>query len=158
MILANVHVAWRVACSLAFLSQGVVAVIRGNKLGADNNKQVKHSQRGAIQGTVLIPLRTTMSSIDMLEIAGIRSFAPEPPQVYSPFDCGSCVECRLDARVTRKPLCFKLPAQILQTIKFYKPLTVIVGDNGAGKTVRCIFRCVSLWFYPLGVRRRSSSR
>jgi hypothetical protein len=108
MIPANVHVAWRVACSLAFLSQGVVAVIRGNKLGAGNNKQVKHSQRG----TVLIPLRTTMSSIDMLEIAGIRSFAPEPPQVYSPFDCGSCVECRLDARVTRKPLCFKLPAQI----------------------------------------------
>jgi DNA repair protein RAD50 len=26
--------------------------------------------------------------------------------------------------------------QVPQTIEFYKPLTLIVGENGAGKTVR----------------------
>lgn len=36
---------------------------------------------------------------------------------------------------------FSYPSPVLpvlghQTIKFFKPLTVIVGDNGCGKTVR----------------------
>ena len=45
-----------------------------------------------------------MSTINKLQIAGIRSFSPDDPQV----------------------------------IAFRKPLTLIVGSNGSGKTVKLL--------------------
>ena len=57
-----------------------------------------------------------MTTLDKLQIGGIRSYNPKKPQV----------------------------------IQFYKhgaggPLTLVVGQNGAGKTVRCGGACSLLW-------------
>ena len=57
-----------------------------------------------------------MTTIEKLQIQGIRSFSP---------------------------------ANSRNVIEFYKPLTIIVGHNGAGKTVGCLF-CFCFVLFCLG--------
>ena len=56
-----------------------------------------------------------MSTIEKMNILGIRSFGPEE--------------------------------QDKQTIHFYKPLTLILGPNGTGKTVSLSFSCLFSLFF-----------